>query len=106
MHACADVYAGTHGHQRLFVHKLEQRGIVFGQPRDIGGYGHTIRLVIGQLRFDIEKADALDIIAEKVDAHRPLVIEAEDIKDAATHGHLSGYVDVVDFAEAIVQQRL
>ena len=60
----------------------------------------------GALRFGIELANGLDLIAEEVDTARAVCFWRERIQDASSQGELAGHLDDVDFGVADGEQML
>ena len=66
-------------------------------PRLAGGLQVTA-LQLGQraLREDREARDALDVVAEQLDAHRLGARRREHVEDVTTHGQLAAVADTID----------
>ena len=63
----------------------------FGQRQQLG----FIEAGLRALRFRVELADGVDLVAEKLDAHGPVGFRRVHIEDAAAAGELAGHFDQV-----------
>src|SRR5580700_11599202 len=57
---------------------------------------HLINRCRRALRLWIESADGLNLVAEEVDAHRPLHLRSVDVEDPAADRDLAGHLYNVD----------
>ena len=74
---------------------MQERNFLFRQYHQFRNDLHPFQLLIRKLCLHLKRADSLDVVAEEVDTERQLIRVGIDIYDAAAHGKLSRFVDVV-----------
>ena len=92
-----EVLESQHG---VFRQEMQERHLLFRQRRQFGYDLHPLQLPVRELRLHLERADGLDVVAEEVDAERQLVRVGIHVDDAAAHGELPRFVDIVGLAES------
>ena len=97
------VFHHQHGVLRQEAH---ERGLLAAHRRQLGHNLYLLPFVARQLVLHLKGTDGVYIIAKEVDAERILAAVAVDIDDAATHGKLAGFVDIVHLVEAQFTQRM
>ena len=100
----AQVVGPPHG----FAGKLRKRHAVAGAyaPLHVRHYLHLFELLRGELRSDVETADRLHLVAEKVDTAGPVLGKRKDIDDTAAQGVLPRFIDEIHLREAILLQHI
>ena len=82
-----EILSGEEGVREEIIHE----GRLFGAAFAYFGSHHLSRhhLLLTELRLDIEGADAIDLIAEKIEAKRQFIRKRIDIHNAASDGILT-----------------
>ena len=101
----------AHGQHGISGQEVEEgdhasRALLLEVVAEVGHDDDAVLPVLRQLRLYLEGADALHLVAEEVDAVGILRGEGEDVDDAAAHGILAGFVDIIHALEAVAVQHL
>ena len=76
------------------------------QRRQLGHDFHGVAFGFRKLILNFERADGINLLSKEIHAKRVFATEREDIEQAATHGKLAGFIDVIGFDETQLAQRM
>ena len=94
------------GQGRALGQEVEERyQTLLLRPIEVGHDADVAHLVARELRLNLKGADAINLIAEEVNAEGVLRSIREDVDDATTHGKLPRLIHVVDALEALARER-
>ncbi len=100
-HSGQQVRGVAHGHERVGGEYL-RKGYVVAGGAHVGGYFHTRVAVFGKLCLDVERAYAVDLVAEEIHAHGKFGGEAVDVKNGTAHGIVARFVHIVGACESVI----
>ena len=73
---------------------------------DVGDDGNAVGRVLSQLTFNVEGADAVNIIAKEIESERHLIGKRKNIDYASANRVLARLVDEIDALETVIVQQL
>ena len=73
---------------------------------EVGYYDNAVLLFFRQLAFHLKGTEAVNFVAKEINTVGVFGREREDIDEAAAHGKLAGFVDIVHVFEAIAAQHV
>ena len=68
--------------------------------------GNTVGRVFSELTFNVESADAVNLVAKEIETERHLVGERENVDNAATNRVLARLIDEIDTLKTILVEQI
>ena len=110
-HALAQPQEVARGQHRPRLQEVQERhhaarAAPLQVAAQVGDDDHRVAPLARELRLHLERAQALHLVAEEVDAEGILRREREHVDDAAAHGILPRLVDIIHVLETIAAQHV
>ena len=99
----------AHGKHGVGMQEIEERDhsarpALLQAAAQIGDDDNTLFLLLGKLGINLEGTQTFHLIAEEVYAEGVFGREGKDINDAATHGVLPRFINIIHILKAIAAQ--
>ena len=98
-HRVADKLEIAEHHRGIVGQEGEERHLLLYHCH-LRHYRHLLTLVLRQLGLHLKSTNRINVIAEKVDTERQLAAIGIDVKNTASQGKLSGFIDIVNLLES------